>query len=1194
MKANSEKTKQSKKATRRVLAGVLCGASVLSLVLSLVMPPISQAIANDDQTVSAEETVMGGGSSSESTDVDNTNNGDAENQNSDETEGDEAGDDSQPEEQPEEEQQNEGTTTSDGETVVTAAENEQAETASDEMIDSAGKLKEKLKNASGIANFELTKDIVTNETIQLNQKGSNITLNLNGHKIKHESADRPLFNITGGATLTIKDLINGSDPEKASESVSEVKQLNDQGQNLDPGQNFDPDNYGKEAKLVYDTDDIPSGLTYYVTQSSPSAIDTTKTTETLYKHSVDIKGAIVACGGSDKLRLINLYAGGTFKLESGVITQQQNTQQKQCRVDSLVYAENGSNVNMSGGYVCGASTGTSGTGAGIIVNKNGDASSLNLTGGVIAANYALKGAGVYSNGSNVSISKDAVISGNATFKGESDQPGYGGGIMAEGGTVTVSGGCITNNRMAKFCRNEGWGCHGGAGLAANNGAHVAIFGGQITGNYSEEAGGGVYVTNQGQQGMAWLKITGGIIASNVSYRSEGAGIRVGQQVDAMINGTPDSKVYITHNRCMSRFDWGGGGIFVQGNSNANMEKTAGRLFVYNSYISSNTAGGYGGGVAVCPTGKTLVTNKEGTAIFGNSSARDEHSANDYDKTNGTGNDGTPHLSAGGAEGTNKNEDIDAYNSDDFRKYGHADFFLASRNHTTPVAVVSGKMLDDIDAKYSGSIERKGPITIPANGVAQVKNSIGLISGVSAKDKAVIEAVQNNRVTTFITDNYSWNHGGGIMSNGDLYLGEPADAYVYPSLKLKATKELTGRDLKDKEFTFTVYCKASDTAKAPYWKNDEFDKGGCEFVESVPNNADGNIAFDLSEDVRKQLLNNENVRKQFLANGAAEITYYLVEDAGKLPGVIYDRAVYEIKVTVKYTSTVLMSVPIQGKTDEFKNLNVYSYTIDRVDVTKNPGGSASSPRTVSVDANGYYSIVDSSSATSTNKATFTNKYDPEVSWTPEATKVVEGGEMKEFTLQLAKDSKFNNIIGTAVTSAGPNKTQTLSFKDTTDNNKKVELEYLLSDIRKNPDDPGGSTGGPFKTFTYYVREKTDGSQFSHYTYDHSVYQFTVEPTYETKKGEINCKVTYMKGTVDSEGNWIADDGAEAKTFIDTSVPNSTDTSIPTFTNTYSTSLPLSGMSGVTLTYLAGAAVLCAAAAWMHIRRKANAKGGERRE
>lgn len=91
MKANSEKTKQSKKATRRVLAGVLCGASVLSLVLSLVMPPISQAIANDAQTDSTEETVMGGGSSSGSTDVDNATNGDTENQNSDETNGGEAG-----------------------------------------------------------------------------------------------------------------------------------------------------------------------------------------------------------------------------------------------------------------------------------------------------------------------------------------------------------------------------------------------------------------------------------------------------------------------------------------------------------------------------------------------------------------------------------------------------------------------------------------------------------------------------------------------------------------------------------------------------------------------------------------------------------------------------------------------------------------------------------------------------------------------------------------------------------------------------------------------------------------------------------------------------------------------------------------------------------------------------------------------
>ncbi len=190
-------------------------------------------------------------------------------------------------------------------------------------------------------------------------------------------------------------------------------------------------------------------------------------------------------------------------------------------------------------------------------------------------------------------------------------------------------------------------------------------------------------------------------------------------------------------------------------------------------------------------------------------------------------------------------------------------------------------------------------------------------------------------------------------------------------------------------------------------------------------------------------------------------------------------------------------------------------------------------------------------------------------------------MKEFTLQFAKDSKFKNIIGTAVTSGKETK-QTLSFKDTTD--KEVELKYSLADIRGNPDDSGDSTGGPSKTYTYYVREKTDGSRFSRYTYDHSVYKFTVVARYDTEKGEINCAVTYRKGTVDKEGTWVSAE-TEGHEFPDTT---------PTFTNTYSTSLPLSGMSGVTLTYLAGAAVLCAAAAWMHIRRKANAKGGERRE
>lgn len=1089
------------------------------------------------------ENCDGGGSSSESTDVENTNNGDTENQNSDDAEADETGssndvEQNQAEDQLEDEQRGEDGETSDDNAVKAAAEGGQTETASGE-IDSAEKLKTELEKASDDANFKLTKDIVTSETIRLNKSGSNITLDLNGCKIKHTSSNLPLFNITGGATLTVKD-----GQQAAAKEISANQE----------------NKCGNLASMEYGDSNIPTKLTYYVTESVASG---TVTNETLKAYEAGIKGAIVACSETKAagLRLVNLFNGGHFNFESGVLTQKKDGQ-----IGNLIYAENGSTVNMSGGYVCGASG--SGNGAGIMVsNDKGDASTLKLTGGVIAGNSAYNGGGVYARYSKVTIT-NGIISGNSTLN-----EGLGGGIMAEGGIVTVSGGYITNNRMAKFCDTDGSGCHGGAGLAANNGVHVTISGGQITGNYSEEAGGGVYVTNLKHGGMAWLDIKGGYIASNVSYRSEGAGIRVGQRVEAMINGTPDnndtpgSKVYITNNHCMSRFDWGGGGIFVQGCKETPSD--AGRLFVYSSYISSNTAGGYGGGVAVCPTGKTLVTNTEGTAIFDNKSAGNEFPGKDhpnpaYKQEGNSGNDKAPHLSKGG---DGKNQDYTAYMEPFFRDNGHADFFLAAHDHNTPIAVVTGKMLGGGDARYTGSIELKKAINIPANGAVGVENSIGLTSGVKAGDEAAINA--QNEATTFITGNYSWDHGGGIMSNGDLYLGVPADTYVYPSLKLKATKELDGRDLKDGEFTFTVYRKDTDTAKAPSWDNNgNFSNGGCELVESAQNNA-GNIAFDLSEKL------SELLSKQFKASGTGEttdydITYYMVENAGDELGVKYDHAVYEIKVKVKCTPTELMSVPIQGKPNETKKLMVYNFTIDRVDVTKIPGGSADSPDTVPVDpdADGYYSI-----ANPDGSKTFTNTYAPYTSsgsWTPQVTKMVDGGEMKKFKFELANDENFTNPETVTV---DPSKATTDENGNKTAPVKFATKDYELKDLEN------GS-----KIFTYYVREKKESSTYPHYKFDQSVYRFKVVATDNTKGG-IDCAVTYQKGTVGSDGNWKAD--------VDAKELNLTE-STPTFTNTYSTSLPLSGMSGVTLTYLAGAAVLCVAAAWMHIRRKANAKGGERRE
>ena len=1049
--------------------------------------------------------------------------------------------DAQPEEQPKDESQAEDNEAVDDGTVSVAeeaAENEEAATA----IANGGELRDKLQGVgeNQAVSFELANDIDYPGEIKLEKSGSNITLDLSGHKITHsgDNSNKPLFNITNNAALTVKDSNQGSDQKQTS----------------------DGGNNGRVASMDYDTSSgIPTKLTYYVTESTPNG---TGTTETLYRHEVSINGAIVGTAAGSTMRLINVYAGGTFNLDSGVITQQYN-----CNVGNLIYSENGSTVNMSGGYVCGASS--SGAGAGIKVsNDKGKASTLKLTGGVIAGNSAPSGGGVYAGGSTVTIT-GGVISGNSTLPSGTS---FGGGIMAEGGSVTVSGGYITNNKYANFCGQDGYGDHGGAGLAARNGTHVTISGGQITGNYSEEAGGGVYVTDverndqTSRSGMAWLNITGGIIASNVSYRSEGAGVRVGQMVDAMINGTENNKVYITNNHCMSRFDWGGGGIFVQGNSNQGKEYTAGRLFIYNSYISANEAGGYGGGVAVCPTGKTLVTNTEGTAIFGNSSAKDQQDAKaDYNSEENSGNEGTPHLSAGGYEGLEhkKNQDADAYNAKEFRENGHADFFLAAEDHKTPIAAVIGKMLGGGDAKYKGSKELTQAITIPANGGVQVYKSIGLSSGVTAQDEAAINA--QKVATTFITGNYSWDHGGGIMSNGDLYMGAPEDTYVYPSLKLKATKKLKGRDLKKEEFSFTVYRKNSDNPLA----GTTFNRNVCTEVGTAKNDASGNITFDLGE--------------QFATGGTGnEITYYLVEDAGDDPDITCDSSVYEIVVRTQDKPTKLMTVPSKNNPNEEKELLIHNYTITDVNGTKyelDKSGKWVNKKTWSVAKNvdGYYQIIcEDGSPTFTNVCT---AYDSTGVWIPKATKVVKGGEMKEFTLEFADNENFDSPKtvmtdpdGVITTTADGKKSQPRSFD---------EIEYKLDQLDKLKTDSTGR--GASKTFTYYVREKDEHLTYPHYKFDQSVYKFTVTAT-DNAEGHIDCAVTYRKGTVDPGGTWKDTDNKDHE-FPDTT---------PTFTNTYSTSLPLSGMSGVTLTYLAGAAVLCAAAAWMHTRRKANAKGGERRE
>lgn len=1139
MKANSEKTKQSKKATRRVLAGVLCGASVLSLVLSLVMPPISQAIANDGQTVSAEETVMGG-SSSESTDVDNTANGDTEKQDSDETEGDETGDDAL-----------RAAPLSDDTGAESAAQPADAKPSDDETNDESaiapangsadGYTEVKGNVANQFTNggkFRLTDSAYSDTQIAITK---DTTIDLAGcmlynyHGVYKDRTPDSFFVVKSGAKLTIED--------SGKKTIDEQTQV--------------PTSAGQLATMEWgrgngSNSGTPMSLTYYETKSVPNS-DCLGTTETTHKHVVTGFGAIDAASDSGSVKyVVEVEAGCTLNLEGGMITTAANLGD-----DGHVIFSRGA-VNISGGYVTNGNGG--GWGGGLCVT--GTNAKLEMTNGVIAANKAASGGGIYAdNGAKLKF-LGGVISGNATYKeryNDVDHPnnGYGGGVFTKNADVEiVDPANITNNRVDSYITEKfNLGLLGGGGIASVDGGTLNMTGGSVTANYSNEAGGGIYAGFWGK--AITFTMTGGTIAGNKSVNGEGGGLRIAggnnSGTMATINAGENSKIYITNNKTMTGStkdrggDWGGGGIFIQEH---------GRLNILRSLITSNKAGGWSGGIGACPTGETIVSHSYGAAIYGNK-----------DNVDQDGNPlGTYNYSAGG---NNKNQDHDEVNyvTPTFQTSGHKDFFLVRNKDGADqaIAVVLGKMLGGGSAGWQGTCDGN-PVTIDPNGGAEAKWMFGLEAHPNgeAVKKAQAEA------TTIISGNYSYTHGGGIMTNGDLIVGEVSDLSVYPSMKLNATKVLKNekgisQSLSGHNYKFKLLRQEGSTE--PSWKEDgTLDMGNCTVAgEATVDQTSGEITFDSGKDY-----------------SSGQYVFYLVEEP--ISG--------ENELDTKFDKTIYkIVVKVGDRPSETKYLMTYPinyYKVESVAVFKK---AETDEDFVQLDRSGYSFALseDGTEATVTignrsDNPTFTNKIVPPFSWTPEATKVVEGGEMKEFTLQLAKDSKFNNIIGTAVTSAGPNKTQTLSFKDTTDNNKKVELKYSLSDIRNNPDDLGGSTGGSFKTFTYYAREKTDGSQFSHYTYDHSVYKFTVEPTYDAKKGEINCRVTYRKGTVDPGGTWKDTENKDHE-FPDTT---------PTFINTYSTSLPLSGMSGVTLTYLAGAAVLCAAAAWMHIRRKANAKGGKRRE
>ena len=635
----------------------------------------------------------------------------------------------------------------------------------------------------------------------------NTTIDLNGHTLTISKANQ-YFDVHEGAKLTIMD---------SSDSIQDTEST------------VTGNLYGNKATLENDT------LTYYITESTANG---TGTTETLVKHTVPLTGAgkILGQAASEQVILVK----GALELQSGVL---QNTGGKH------IFTVDRGTLDINGGYIVGG--GSQGNPGGGIYVTNG---TLNISGGVVAANRGSSGGGIFFQNGTLNISGGAVT-GNWVNSGHDN----GGGIYVKSGTLNLSGeGYVTNNYKAcdcNDCRNDVNNTHGGGGIALANSSVMNMTGGYVTGNYSGLAGGGIYAGFFGHN--VGFTMSGGTIAGNCAEYGEGGGLRIAGGTNGVIQAT--NKVYITNNITNSNNDWGGGGIFVQ-------EK--GNLSIMNALITGNTAGGFGGGVGACPTGETLIVNQDGAAIYGNTAS------------------GT-NMSGGG---NNKTYDSTlAQTSEVFTRNGYADYFCvrARDGANGPISLVTGLMAGGGAANWTGSCDEQ-PVSIGPSGYAAAKYLFGLDAHPdgAAKSQAV------NAAKVIITGNHSNIHGGGIMTNGGLILGDPGGKVVTatPELDITGTKALLKDGVKQNEglnFQFKLT-----------------DSEGKEVGTATSNAATGQFTISPDEQYSK----------------AETRTYTLSEVKGDRAGITYDTNVHTIQVTVSEKTVSLLGVT-------FKSYYVSSVTLD---------------------------------------------------------------------------------------------------------------------------------------------------------------------------------------------------------------------------------------------------------------------------
>lgn len=1101
MKANSEKTKQSKKATRRVLAGVLCGASVLSLVLSLVMPPISQAIANDAEAAPTEETVMGGGSSSESAAVDNTSE-DAENQNSDETNGGEAG---------------------------SSNSAEQAQSAN---------------AASARATATVEKGIYVPTSIGI---GTNIDVSTPDPGVA-TYVGRDMY--IGGkpsdtSNLDAKNAPTGSYAAEAEGltlvrgklAMNPVKESWPY-QSIGAGFRFGTVGFGSQFRPVAGSTVLAvAGIKSAITEMSVGYSGDSPETTTVGAWK---KGAWV---GRQKSSEGATPSGFAYTAQiAGPITYWRDNNERQSVVTTQGNWYEGKNSQESNLF---------NQTVDLTNVNNNDYSSYNGEDGYLSklseqlnsfANTGTLEVGFASNQNNYVINKY-------------DKTDCNYGLVFDESYKTIYSDCADTSLNGKQFKNS----ERLITFKGDNTSMQQVFtidASQLSNTYNNEYYRGVDFAFEGipKGASVVVNVTG---SSNIEFHNGWRfwwnGTEISRGYETQYSGKELGEAYATASQSImwnfvdtqsltirggiageNRADWGYGGtatgakwtdddpaaamigsILVPNGSFDDHVTTNGRVYVGVDFSmnSPKVAAAFGEGNSA----SVIDMDQERHNFPWSGSYTPDGSAVAWSKVDAAnGNTSLPGSS--------------------WTIYGTVD---DAKNETNPIVTVTDGGANDYSSDDGelqfNYLNQKAKIGDPNDKdyftyyIREVKAPAGY-----QKSDTIYYATMNN---TGEQVNYVQGHVDTVNGNELVSFDDSNTTGAISNTKITGTVSWTKVEEGDKGYT---------PLAGSEWKLAKLGADGTTEAQSW-------TVSDQSASSETTWADTDDTNGKFTLAGLLPGTYTLTETQAPFG--------YELnKNTYKFTVDSTNGSITWKENEQPSIVSGTTYISDKCSAT-----SVKIPVTKSVrntdwpkdDEGSYVPFEFSIVATGDYAAKAPMPEAPKISVAPKA------GETDA--------AKLNNITAT--------------FGAMTFNKSHLSTE-------------AGTNKDYAKTYTYTVKEvaPTTGA-IDKLRYSKAEYQVavTVKAVMNETTGKYtglttSTTVTQMK---DDMGNTLGKNGQGVA--VQTSAgADPTIIPVSTFTNTYSTSLPLSGMSGVTLTYLAGAAVLCAAAAWMHIRRKANAKGGKRRE